>query len=198
MLTRLASKRSGALLPQRTATYRAERPFWPWRGREFHIYDANKALVAYVRNPVLELRDRVVIYADTSQTQPLATLTARQIISLQVTYDVTDAPRSASLGALRARGLRSLLRGAWDILDAEDRPIGAVVEGGWAPLRRLLPLPIGRWTIECHGQEIGRVRQIFHFVRREYEVELSPTRIEPRLGLACVVLILMAETSRGL
>jgi hypothetical protein len=198
MLTPPASQRSGALTLPATATYRAERPFWPWRGREFHIYDPSGALVGYVHNPVLALRDEVVIYTDTSQTRPLAKLQARQIISLQMTYDVIDPTRSASLGALRTRGLRSLLRWTWDILDAEDRPIGAMVEGGWAPLRRLFPLPLGRWAIERHGQTAGEIRQVFHFFRREYVVELSSARIDPRFGIACAVLVLMAETSRGL
>lgn len=196
MVAPLVPQSSGALALPAYATYRIKRPFWSWLGRRFHVYDADGAVIAYVNHPFLRLRDEFVIYADESKTRPLATIKARQIIALHVVYDVSDPVTGGSLGALRTRGWKSVLRDTWDILAPGDHPVGIVQEEGSSLLRRLFPLLLGRWRIDVEGRPVGRIQQIFRFFIKEYALELDSNGMDPRFGVACALLALMAETRR--
>lgn len=198
MVAPLVPHASGSLALSPTGNYRIKRPFWSWLGRRFHVYDTGGNLVAYVRHPVLRLRDEFVIYADEAQTQPLAQIKARQIVSFQLTYDVHCPTTGASLGALRTRGWKSLVRDTWDILDQDDQPAGMVEEVGSSMLRRLFPILLGRWRIDYEGRNVGGIQQIFRFFVKEYVLDLnaSGSRMDARFGIACALLALMAETRR--
>lgn len=180
------------------ASYRIKRPFWSWLGRRFHVYDASGMLVAYVRHPLMRFRDEFVIYADESETRPLAKIKARQIVSFQLTYDVSDPETFAFLGTLRKRGLKSLIRDTWEILGPNDRPVGVMEEEGLSWLRRFFPILLGRWKVEHEGRKVGQITQLFRFFVKEYVLEWdgSPSSMDPRFGIACALLALMAETRR--
>lgn len=196
MATNLVPHAPSALSSRQT--YRIERPFWSWLGRKFHVFDMGGMYVAYVHHPVLRLRDEFIIYTDQSQTRPLAKIKARQIVALQVVYDVTDPATGAHLGSLRKRPLKSILRDTWDILGEGDQPEGLVEETGYSVLRRLFPWLVGRWRIEHEGREVGHIQQIFRFFIKEYVLDMNAAggRFDPRFGIACALLALMAETRR--
>lgn len=196
MVAPLVPQGSASLALPAYVTYRVKRPFWSWLGHRFDVYDASGELVAYVRHPLLRLRDEFVVYADESKTRPLATVKARQIVAFHVVYDVSDPMTGSSLGALRTRGWKSVLRDTWDILAPGDQPVGIVQEEGSSLLRRLFPILLGRWRIEVQGRPVGRIQQIFRFFIKEFALELDPGGMDPRFGIACALLALMAETRR--
>lgn len=198
MVAPLVPQSSARIAPSPVAFYRIERPFWSWLGRRFHVYDASGAVIGFVNHPVLRLRDEFVIYEDEAQMRPLVLIKARQIVSFRMTYDVHCANSGVLLGTLRKRGFKSLVRDTWEILDASGQPTGVVEEQGLSLLRRLIPLLIGRWRIEYEGRDVGKIRQVFRFFIKEYTLELDTSRggIDPRFGIACALLALIAETQR--
>lgn len=198
MVAPLLSHPSGQLAASASLSYRIKRPFWSWLGRRFHVYDADGAVIAFVNHPVLRLRDEFVIYGDEAQLRPMALIKARQIVSFRMTYDVHCADSGVLLGTLRKRALKSLVRDTWEILDASDQPVGVVEEEGLSILRRFLPILLGRWRIEEEGRDVGRIAQVFRFFIKEYTLDLdtSRSRMDPRFGVACALLALIAETQR--
>lgn len=198
MVAPLVHPSRGPLAVSPYVSYRIKRPFWSWLGRKFHVYDADGAVIAFVNHPVLRLRDEFVIYGDEAQTRPLALIKARQIVSFQLTHDVHCPTTGAFLGALRKRGIKSLVRDTWEILGEGDQPVGIVEEEGLSILRRFFPILLGRWRIEHEGQSLGTIQQIFRFFIKEYTLELhsSQGRVDPRFGIACALLALMAESQR--
>ncbi|AUX26248.1 hypothetical protein SOCEGT47_068090 [Sorangium cellulosum] len=187
-----------AVQPFAHPTYTITRPFWSLLGRKFHVHAPDGSLVCFVKHPLLKLRQEFTLFADESETQPLLTIRARQVVALNRCLDVFDARTGERVGTIRSRGLKSIVRDTWDILDPDDQPVGLMQEDGAAMLRRLFPLLIGKWHIELHGQEVAKVTQVFRFFVKEFTLDLSMNqgRMDARFAIACALLALMAETAR--
>jgi hypothetical protein len=109
-----------------------------------------------------------------------------------------DPNTGERLGSIRSRGLKSIIRDVWDILDVNDQPIGIIEETGFAMLRRFIKLLPGRHKIELNGQLVATLRQIFRFFIKEELLDLSPggDRLDHRFAVACALLVLMQESAR--
>lgn len=175
------------------ARYVIKRPFWTLFGRTFRVYDPNGRQVLLVRHP-MKLRDAVKFYSDDSERHPLMFMQSRQAIALNRTYDITGE-NGERIGTLRTRGLKSIVRDVWDVLDENEQPIGIQTEDGAALLRRFFPLLRGHWHMEIGGTTIGSLRQVFRFFVKEFVLEV-PTGTDPRLPLAGALLALMNESAR--
>ncbi|WP_438016178.1 hypothetical protein WMF18_35845 [Sorangium sp. So ce315] len=193
-----AAHRGLAVQPFAHPTYTIKRPFWSLLGRKFHVFAPDGTLVCFVKHPLLKLRQEFTLFTDESESQPLLTIRSRQIVALNQCLDVFDARTGERVGTLRSRGLKSIVRDTWDILDPSDQPVGLMQEDGAAMLRRLLPLLIGKWHVELHGQEVAKITQVFRFFVKEFTLDLSMNqgRIDARFAIACALLALMAETAR--
>lgn len=179
------------------ASYTLIRPLFSWR-RVYRVYGADGGLSAFVEQPWFRLRTELTLYTDETQTQPILTIKNRRFAAVNMEHDLFDAQTGARLGVLRTRGLRSLLRDTWDILDADERPAGLMIEDGAYFWRRLLKILPGRHRIELGGREVARVTQVFHFFHREFELDLLQVDdpIEPRFAIACALIAMMADLSR--
>lgn len=179
-------------------SYLVKRPFFSFLGRKFHVYAPDGSLVAFVKHPLLKLRQEFTIFTDESEAQALLTIRARQIIGVNIAMDVFDANTGERVGTIQKRGLKSIVRDTWDLLDQQDQPVGLVEEDGAALLRRFLPILLGKWHIELGGQHVGYVKQEFKLFTKEFTLDLAPNqgRLDARFAMAIAILALMAETQR--
>ncbi len=179
------------------ASYTLIRPLFSWR-RVYRVYGADGRLAAFVEQPWFRLRTELILYADEGQTQPILVIKNRRFAAVNMEHDLFDARSGARLGVLRTRGLRSLFRDTWDILDASERPAGIMIEDGAYFWRRLLKILPGRHRIELGGREVARITQVFHFFQREFELDLLDVDdpIEPRFAIACALVAMMADLRR--
>ncbi len=179
-------------------TFLVKRPFWSFLGRKFHVYAPDGSLVAFVKHPLLKLREQFTIFQDESQTRPMLFIKARQLIGFNICFDVADAASGQRVGTIRRRGLKSMFRDTFEILDPHDQPVGVCEEEGAALLRRLVPMLPGKWKIELHGQVVGRIDQIFRFFLKEFTLDLSMNhnRLDPRFAMALAIFALMQESAR--
>jgi len=179
------------------ATYTLVRPVFSWI-RVYRVYDPSGALFAFVEQPWFRLRTELVMYADEEQLRPILVLKNRRVAALNMEHDLFDAQSGQRLGVIRSRGLRSMFRDSWDILDADERLAGQMVEDGPAFWRRLFRLLPGRHHIELGGREVARIRQIFHLWRREFVLDILDVDdpIEPRFAVACALVAMMADLRR--
>jgi uncharacterized protein YxjI len=178
--------------------YVVKRPFWSILGRKFHVYAPDGSVVAFVKHPLLRLREGFTIFSDESETHALLTVRARQIVAFNIAHDVFDATTEERAGSIRSRGLRSLFRDTWDLLDPQDQPVGLVQEDGAALLRRFLPILPSKHHIELGGVTVATIAQRFRFFVKEFELDLRPNqgRLDPKFAIACTLLALMAESRR--
>jgi uncharacterized protein YxjI len=173
------------------------RPFWQWFHRKFEVLAPDGQTVAFVLHPILKLREEFTIYADRAQTEPLLHVKVRKLMTLNHCYDVFASQGGARLGSLRKRGVRSLVRDMWDVLDEHEAPVGVLMEEGWSFVRRMMPLLLAKYRLEIGGDPVARIRQRFRCFVKEFDLELtSSDRIEPRFAIACCLLALMAESRR--
>ena len=201
-LAQLAPRVRGSAGPHRDRfayqQYVIKRPFLSMLGRKYHVYAPDGSPVAFLKHPLMKLRGEFTIYADESETTPLLFVKARQVIALNIAHDVMDPNTGERLGSIRSRGLKSIVRDVWDILDVNDQPIGLIEETGFAVLRRLIKFLPGSHRIELYGRPVATLRQIFRFFIKEEILDLSPggDQLDHRFAVACALLVLMKESAR--
>jgi hypothetical protein len=95
--------------------------------------------------------------------------------------------------------LQSILRDEWQVLDANDNPIGVLFEDsmGLALLRRFL---LGSWLPQNYDLTLGEKRvadlkQRFNLFRYELDIDMSMNagQLDPRLGIAAGILLAAIE-----
>jgi uncharacterized protein YxjI len=167
---------------------------------KFRFYDPLGNLVMFSEQKMFKLREDIRVYSDEGKTQEVLSIKARQIMDFSASYDVVDTAMNQKVGALRRKGLRSLLRDEWEVLDANDNMIGLIFEDsiGLALLRRFL---LGSWLPQNYditlGQtRVGDLRQNFNLFRYELNLDFSmdtARMLDRRLGIAAGTLLAAVE-----
>jgi len=167
---------------------------------KFRFYDPNGNLVMFSEQRMFKLREDIRVYSDENKTEEVLSIKARQIIDFSAAYDVVDTAMNQKIGTLRRRGWSSMLRDEWQVLDANENQIGALVEDsmGLALLRRFL---LGSWLPQNYDVLFGETRvadlkQNFNLFRYELNIDFSmdmAKQLDPRLGIAAGILLAAIE-----
>ena len=167
---------------------------------KFRFYDPAGRMVMFSEQKMFRLREDIRVYSDESKTQEVLSIKARQIMDFSAAYDVVDTALNQKAGALRRKGLRSILRDEWEVLDANDNVIGQLFEDsvGMALLRRLL---LGSWLPQNYDMTVGEtrvadLRQNFNLFRYELNLDFSMDinhRLDRRVGIAAGILLAAVE-----
>lgn len=109
-------------------TYLLQKQFWKMFGGTFRFYDPNGNLVFYSRQKAFKLKEDIRLFTGEDMTREVLSIQARNIIDFSATYDVTDSASGQKIGALKRKGLKSMLQDEWQILDTADQEIGLIRE----------------------------------------------------------------------
>ena len=121
----------------------------------------------------------------------------------QSTSDMVDAPTGEHIGALRRKGLRSILKDEWLLLDPNDREIGRIEEESMlmALIRRFITALIPQTYNGFIGDRSAVVfRQNFNPFVMKLTTDFSPDTgnlLDRRLGIAAGVLLCAIEGKQG-
>jgi len=182
--------------------YTIKRNYWTLFGRDFQVSDPNGTPCMHVRHKLFTLRGEWNIFTDSSQRAALVRLKAREAIGLNFTTDVFDAQTGACVGTVRLKGLKSIVRDAWEVLDAGGNVIGALAEDSNGLLRRLLPtffgmpLILGHWILTVGGTPVMEVTEARTFFVKTFVVTIAPGAVDRRFAIGCALLALMRELIR--
>jgi uncharacterized protein YxjI len=167
---------------------------------KLRFYSPQGEQVLFVEQKMFRLKEDIRIYNDDQKSQEVLLIKARQIVDWAAAYDVLDAASGAKIGALRRKGWSSMVRDEWEVLDANDRPFGVLIEDslGRALLRRFL---LGSWMPQDYDLLIGEtrvadLRQKFSLFGYEMIVDFSmdpANRLDRRLGIAAATLLAIIE-----
>lgn len=166
---------------------------------KFRFYDPNGNLVLFSEQKMFKLREDIRVYSDESKTQEVLMIKARQIIDFSAAYDVVDSATDQKVGALRRKGLASILRDEWEILDVSDNPIAKLVEDsmGLALLRRFLSGLIPQnYDILLGTERVADLRQPFNPFAYQLNMIFSMDvnkRLDRRIGIAAGILLAAIE-----
>jgi len=167
---------------------------------KFRFYDPLGNLVMFSEQKMFKLREDIRVYSDESKSQEVLSIKARQFLDFSAAYDVVDTSMNQKVGVLRRKGLRSILRDEWEVLDANDSVKGLLFEDsmGLALLRRFL---LGNWLPQNYDITFGQtrvadLRQNFNPFRYELNLDFSMDiahQLDRRLGIAAGVLLAAVE-----
>jgi len=167
---------------------------------KFRVYDPTGNLVMFSEQKMFKLREDIRVYSDEGKTQEVLSIKARQILDFSAAYDVVDTAMNQKVVVLRRKGLRSILRDEWEVLDANDSLKGLLFEDsiGLALLRRFL---LGNWLPQNYDITFGQtrvadLRQNFNPFRYELNLDFSMDvahQLDRRLGIAAGVLLAAVE-----
>ncbi len=167
---------------------------------KFRFYDPSGNLVMFSEQKMFKWREDIRVYADENKTQEVLSIKARQIVDFSAAYDVVDTALNQKVGALRRKGLRSILRDEWEVLDANDNVKGLLFEDsmGLALLRRLV---LGSWLPQNYDITFGETRvadlkQNFNLFRYELNLDFTmdtAQQLDRRLGIAAGILLAAVE-----
>ena len=167
---------------------------------KFRFYDPAGRLIMFSEQKMFKLREDIRVFSDESKSQEVLSIKARSIMDFSAAYDVVDSTYNQKVGALRRRGLQSMLRDEWEVLDANDNVIGKLFEDsmGLALLRRLL---LGSLLPQNYDMTVGETRvadlkQNFNLFRYELNLDFSmdtAQRLDRRIGIAAGILLATVE-----
>ena len=83
---------------------------------QFYMTDANGLKLAYVKQKLFKFKEAVTVFADESQAEIRYRIQADRVIDFSARYNFSDA-QSAMLGSVKQRGIRSLWKAGFDVLD---------------------------------------------------------------------------------
>lgn len=168
-------------------------------GAAFHVYDSNDRIVLYSKQKAFKLKEDIRLYTSEDMQTELLCIQARSILDFGAAYDVVDTTTGEKVGALKRKGLKSILRDAWIIMDPDDREIGQIEEDSavLALVRRFLTNLIPQaFTATISGREVCEYKQNFNPFVKKIAVDFSqdPNGLfDRRLALAAGVLLSAIE-----
>ncbi len=166
---------------------------------KFRFYDPNGNLVMFSQQKMFKLREDIRVYSDESKTQEVLVIKARSIVDFSAAYDVVDASNNEHVGTLRRKGLKSILRDEWEVLNPTGQVIGALFEDsmGLALVRRFLANLIPQnYDIKIGESVVADLKQRFNLFRYELDLDFSmdtANQLDRRLGVAAGILLAAVE-----
>jgi uncharacterized protein YxjI len=167
---------------------------------KLRFYNPQGEVVLFSEQKMFKLREDIRVFSDEQKSQEVLAIKARQIIDFSAAYDVVDSTSGAKVGALRRKGLKSILKDEWEVLDPSDNVIGLCFEDNMqlALLRRLL---LGNLLPQNYDMTLGQSRvadlkQRFNPFRYEMDIDFSMDTgrsLDRRLGIAAAALLAIIE-----
>ena len=189
-----------------SSNYVIRKTFFKLFGSSFRIYDEYGRMVFFSNQKALRFKEDFRLFADDTMQHELLAMKARQILDIGVTFDIFDSRTKQHIGCLRRKGLKSMFRDEWLILDPEEQEIAVIHEesGLLAIFRRVS----GWFSLLSPQTFIGRIgdNQVFQFrqginpilksVSLDYSYDQSG-QLDRRLGIAAGVLLCGIEGKQG-
>lgn len=163
-------------------------------GGAFHVYSKSGSLVFYSQQKAFRLKEDFRIYSDESQTKQLLAIKAQQIIDFSATYNVLDITTGEAVGAIKRKGLKSIIKDEWVFLSADGREIGKLAETSIirALLSRYINLIPQKYIItSIRGRKVAEINQHFNPFISKYSMDITDPEhlIDRRLLISAGVLL---------
>lgn len=189
------------LIPFQHSSYLARRKVLKLFGGAFHIFDPSGNVVLYCKQKAFKLKEDIRIYTGEDMATEVLTVRTDQVIDFGATYHVHDSQQGGlRVGSLKRKGLKSMLRDEWVLLDSAGQEIGSILEdsAALALLRRamvgwLLPQnyygTIGNKPVSVFTRNFN---PIVSTIKLDFSMD-SQGLLDRRLGIAAVIMLLAID-----
>ncbi|THF76424.1 LURP-one-related/scramblase family protein [Cohnella fermenti] len=172
-------------------------------GAKIDIFDTSGQPVLFSQMKAFKLKEDIRLFSNDTMQDELISIQARSIIDFSATYDVVDSVSGEKLGSLRRKGMKSMLKDEWVIIDSNETEVGLIKEDSpfMALLRRFLTNLIPqKFHVEMGGERVALFKQDFNPFVGKLKLDFSldkGNRLDRRLGLAAAVLLVVIEGQQG-
>ena len=98
---------------------------------DFVAKDANEQTIAYVRQKMFKLKEKVVVFSDETKTKEMFHIKANKWLDFNTAYNFTSA-EGAELGKVARKGWKSLWKAKYELYDeAEKQDLVIQEENPW-------------------------------------------------------------------
>lgn len=180
---------------------------------DFNITDKNGNYVAYVRQKMFKLKEDVIVFNDESKSKELFRIKANQWIDFNASYSLNDIIDNKNYGRLARKGMRSIWKASYDILDAKDQPKFKVQEDSawvrvWDSFVGELPI-IGMFTgyflnpsytvTGIDGKAYFKLKKMPSFFGRRFQLDrlIDIDDEEESLVILSLLMMTLLERARG-
>ena len=180
---------------------------------DFNITDRNGNYVAYVRQKMFRLKEDVIVFSDESRTKELFNIKANQWIDFNASYMMTDLLTGKKFGSLARKGVRSIWKARYDIIDENDKAIYQINEdNGWIKVFDsfvgeipILGMLTGyflnpSYTVKDNaGKEYFRLKKMPSLVGRRFQLErlIDIDDEDESLVVLSFLMMVLLERARG-
>ncbi|MEM7784277.1 MAG: hypothetical protein AAF623_13065 [Planctomycetota bacterium] len=91
------------------------------------VTDANQETVCFVKQKMFRLKEAINVFSDKKRQNPLCEIKADRIIDFSAKYTFTDNS-GESFGAVRRKGMRSIWKAHYELMDENDQIFGVINE----------------------------------------------------------------------
>lgn len=183
--------------------YMVRRKIFKLFGAAFHIYDSNGEIAFYSNQKAFKLKEDIRVYTNEDMITEVLTIKARNILDFSSAYDVFDPIKNEKVGALKRKGMKSIFKDEWIIMDTKDNEIGLIQEDNFALalIRRFLTNWIPqKFKGSVSGEQVCIFKQNFNpFVLKinlDYSMD-GKNLLDRRLGIASAILLCAIEGKQG-
>lgn len=180
---------------------------------DFNITDRNGNYVAYVRQKMFKLKEDVIVFNDESKTKELFRIQANKWIDFNASYSLKDLVNNKNFGRLARKGMRSIWKSTYDILDENDQQKFTVTEdNAWIKffdgMVGEIPL-IGAFTgyflnpsytvKGMDGKEYFRLKKMPSFFGRRFQLDrmIDIDDEDESLVVLSLLMMVLLERARG-
>ncbi|MEF8873312.1 MAG: hypothetical protein V5A88_01430 [Candidatus Thermoplasmatota archaeon] len=145
-------------------------------GNKYYMEDQRGNLVGFCKQKVFKLKEDIRIYKSKNMNKELFRIKQEEILDFSGTFEVIDSRTGQTIGFLKRKGFKSLMKDEWILMDPQKREIGRVKEDSAlkAFLRRtILSFLPYNYKISYQGQQIGNFKEKFTFVRDVYNLNMD-------------------------
>ena len=174
-------------------TYVIRRKFLKLFGNEFRVFDPSEKEILFSRQKAFKLREDIRVWTGEDMQTEVLWIQARQIVDFSAAYDVIDSTTGQKVGAFKRKGLKSVVRDEWVLMDANDQEVGIFQEDsvGMAILRRFINWIPQKFHMTVGNAHVANLKQNWNPFVMRVTVDMSPDTqrlLDKRLAIAMAIL----------
>jgi len=164
---------------------------------KYFVRNSADQLVGFVQQKMFKLKEDIRVFSDESKSTEMMRIQQANILDFTGSFQVMDSQSGEIVGILKRKGLKSMLKDEWKILDANKNEIGRIKEQGglvWLIRRFAIRFIPYKYFVEIGGQRCATVTEKFQIIGDTYFVDIEPNGlIDPRLAVAIGLMMDIGE-----
>ena len=173
-------------------------------GNKYYIYPGLKPgrkdpEIGFVQKKLLKLKEDIRIYSDSTMTYEVMRIKQEQILDFSGSYQIIDSNTNQLIGILKRKGLKSMFKDEWIIMNKNRQEVGLIKEQGgfmWFLRRFILKWLPMVYNIEMGGQKLATIKEKTIALGDTYYLDLSAdvnNTIDRRLAIASTIMMDVGE-----